>query len=140
MPNKTLTINEVLTLLAETGPRIGTMTAGLRPAQLRAATAAGEWSANDVLAHLRACADVWGACMMSIIGGTRTLRAVNPTTWIDKTNYRQQPFRASLQAFVVQRTELMGILKPLPAGMWSCAAKVTGAGAELERNVLFYGR
>ena len=140
MPNKTLTIDQVLTLLAETAPRIEALTAGLKPGQLRAATTYEEWSANDVLAHLRACADVWGSCMVSIIRGTSTLQAVNPTTWINSTNYREQDFRPSLQSFADQRADLLAVLKPLPPESWSLSATVTGAGSALERNVLFYGR
>ncbi|MBX3065222.1 MAG: DinB family protein [Anaerolineae bacterium] len=40
--------------------RLATITDGLTPAQLHTPPAADEWSINDVLAHLRSCADVWG--------------------------------------------------------------------------------
>ena len=63
MPERSLTIEQVLIMLAETPPRIAALTAGLAPAQLRTAPNQGEWSANDVLAHLRSCADVWGNCI-----------------------------------------------------------------------------
>ena len=139
MPNKTLTVDEVLTLLAETAPRISELTTGLQPAQLRFAVQ-DEWSANDVLAHLRACADVWGGCMLSIIGGTQTLRAVNPTKWINQTDYRQQDFRPSLRSFAAQRADLLAVLKTLPPDSWSRSAAVTGAGSVLQRTVVFYGR
>ena len=83
MPKRSLTIEQVLTLLAETPRRIAALTAGLAPAQLHTAPNHGEWSANDVLAHLRSCADVWGNCIEVIIAqDTPTIRAVNPTTWI----------------------------------------------------------
>ena len=65
MPKRPLTIEQVLTLLAETPPRIAALTAGLAPAQLRTAPNHDEWSANDVLAHLRACADMWGDCIVT---------------------------------------------------------------------------
>lgn len=53
-----LTREEILALLEETPERITTATAGLTPAQLRTAPTTGAWSLNDILAHLRACADV----------------------------------------------------------------------------------
>ncbi|HEY4870984.1 MAG TPA: DinB family protein [Candidatus Dormibacteraeota bacterium] len=140
MPNKTLTIEQVLSLLAETPLRIAALTASLAPAQLRSAPARDEWSANDVLAHLRACADIWGNCMVTMIAEDRpTLRAVNPRSWIDKTNYLDLEFRPSLRAFARQRADLLAVLDPLPRKGWSRVATVTGAGAVLERTVLFYG-
>ncbi|MGI9058090.1 MAG: hypothetical protein ACR2H5_05890 [Ktedonobacteraceae bacterium] len=88
MPSKSLTTEHVLTLLAETPPRIAALTAGLAPAQLQTTPNHDGWSANDVLAHLRACADVWGNCIVAMIAeDTLTLRAVNPRTWIKKTYY-----------------------------------------------------
>jgi hypothetical protein len=33
-----------------------------------AALALSEWSAVEVLAHLRACGDVWGGCIARILG------------------------------------------------------------------------
>jgi len=141
MPNKTLTIEQVLSLLVETPRRIGALTADLSPAQLQTTPARDEWSANDVLAHLRACADVWGNCMVTMIAKDRpTLRAVNPRTWINSTNYLELEFRPSLRAFAKQRTDLLAVLDPLPLKGWSRTATVTGAGAVLERTVLFYGR
>ena len=141
MPSKTLTIEQVRTLLTETPPRLATLTAGLSPSQLRTAPNPNEWSANDVLAHLRACADVWGSCITAIIAEERpTLRAINPLTWIKKTNYPELEFRPSLHSFTTQRAELMTALEPLSPEGWSRDATVTGAGKVLERTVLFYAR
>ncbi len=141
MPNQSLTTQQVLTLLAETPPRLEALTAGLAPAHLLTAPNDGEWSANDVLAHLRACADVWGGCIAAIIAEERpTLRAVNPRTWIEQTDYRELEFRPSLRAFAAQRAGLLAVLEPLPPDGWSRAATVTGAGKTLERTVLSYAR
>ena len=141
MPNRSLTIEQILTLLAATPPRLEALTAGLTPAQLQTAPNHDEWSANEVLAHLRACADVWGGCIATIIAEERpTLRAVNPRTWIKRTDYRDQEFRPSLHAFSRQRADLLAVLAPLPLAGWSRTATVTGAGKVLERTVLFYAR
>ena len=128
-------------MLAETPPRIAALTAGLVPTQLQTAPNQDEWAASDVLAHLRACADVWGGCIAAIIAEERpTLRAVNPRTWIKQTDYRELEFLPSLGAFAAQRRELVVVLEPLPPEVWSRAATVTGAGRALERTVLFYAR
>lgn len=137
----TLITEQTLTLLAETPGRIAALTADLSPAQLQTRPAPDEWSAVDVLAHLRACADVWGGCMATILAKDGpTLRAVNPTTWIRGTDYPTQEFQPSLQAFTSQRRELLAVLEPLTPAEWSRAATVTGAGKPLERTVFFYAR
>ena len=70
---------------------------------------------------------------------TPTLRAVNPLTWIKKTDYLELEFRTSLRSFATQRADLLAVLEPLPHEAWSRTATVTGAGKVLERTVLFYG-
>jgi hypothetical protein len=139
VPSKSLTIEQVLTLLAEAPPRIAALTAGLAPAQLHTAPNQDEWSANDVLAHLRSCGDVWGDCIATIIHQDRpTIRAVNPRTWIKKTDYLEQKFPPSLQAFTAQRTDLLAVLERLAPEDWSRAATVTGVGKPLVRTVHYY--
>ena len=112
MPSRSFTPEQVLTMLAATPPRIAALTAGLTPAQLRTKPNRDEWSATDVLAHLRSCADVWGSCIEVIIAqDTPTIRAVNPTTWIKSTDYPEQEFQSSLRAFTKQRKNLLKVLE-----------------------------
>jgi hypothetical protein len=141
MPNRSLTIEQVLTALAEAPPRIAESIVGLTETQLHAAPSPDEWSANEVLAHLRACADVWGGCIVTILNqDTPTIRAVNPRTWIKSTNYLEQEFRPLLQAFTAQRTDLLAKLKSLRPKVWSRSATVTGAGKPLVRTVHSYAQ
>lgn len=141
MPSQSLTTEQVLTLLAAAPPRLAALTAGLAPAQLRTSPTLDAWSANEVLAHLRACADVWGGCIVTMLTQDRlTLRAVNPRTWIKRTDYLELDFRPSLGAFATQRAELLAVLEPLPPDGWARAATVTGAGKVLERTVLSYAQ
>src|SRR5438270_1388745 len=102
-------------MLTEAPQRIAALTGYLEPAQLRTAPGPDEWSANDVLAHLRSCADVWGDCIAVILAEDRpTLRAIDPRTWIKRTNYPDLDFRPSLQAFTEQRAALLAVLEALP--------------------------
>ena len=141
MASRSLTIEQVLTLLAETPPRLAALTADLSPAQLHTRPTHDGWSAHEVLAHLRACADVWGNCIVAMIAqDTPTLRAVNPRTWIKQTDYLDLEFQPSLRSFATQRADLLAVLSPLPPEGWSRAATVTGAGKVLERTVLFYAQ
>ncbi len=82
---------------------------------------------------------MWGKYIMQILAENRpTIKAVNPTTWIKKTDYREQDFRPSLKAFTAQRAELLAVLEPLPPRAWSRIATVTGAGKPRERAVYTY--
>jgi len=139
MSKDTLTIEQVLDLLTKNPLRIAEFTADLTPTQLHTAPNPGEWSPNDILAHLRSCADMWGSAMETIIAQDKpTIKAINPTTWIDNTDYPQQKFQKSFRAFAKQRTDLLAILEVLPKKSWSRSATVTGAGKPLERTVFFY--
>lgn len=141
MPESELTSAQVLAMLAAAPPRIAELTAGLAPEQLRSAPAPGQWSAGEVLAHMRACADMWGGAIREILTHDHpTLRAINPRAWIERTDYRAQAFGASLAAFASQRAELLATLEPLAAEGWARAATVTGAGKPLERTVHFYAQ
>lgn len=141
MSKSSLTNEPVLTLLAETPSRLAALTAGATSAQLDTPRGPGEWSVNDILAHLRSCSDVWGGCIAALLAEDKsTIRAVNPTTWIKRTNYRELKFRSSLRAFTQQRAALWAALQPLPPKAWARSATVTGAGRPLERTVLFYGQ
>jgi hypothetical protein len=141
VPAKPLTPEQILTLLSDAAPRIGALTARLSAAQARTAPAEGEWSVNEVLAHLRSCADVWGGCIARIVAEDRpTFRAVDPRTWIKKKNYPRLEFGPSLRAFGRQRAELLSLLESLPPEGWARTATVTGAGKPLERTVLFYAQ
>ncbi len=126
-------------MLAAGPGRIAAACSGLPAAQLQAAPEAGEWSANEVLAHMRACADMWGRAIAAILASDHpTLRAINPRTWIKRTDYLSQEFFRSLGAFTTQRAELLAVLEPLPAADWQRGAKVTGAGKPLELTVHSY--
>jgi hypothetical protein len=139
VPSKSLTSEQILIMLAEAPPRIAAVTAELTASQLRASLSHGEWSANDVLAHLRSCADVWGHCIKVILAENRpTIKAVNPRTWIKQTDYPEQEFQPSLRAFTTQRNKLMALLEPLTPKAWSRPAIVTGAGKPLIRTVFSY--
>jgi hypothetical protein len=96
---------------------------------------------NDILAHLRSCADVWGKSIMTMIAEDNpTLRYVSPRTWIRKTDYPEQEFRISLQAFAKQRHQLLMSLKALAIEDWSRMATFTGITKGREQTIFSYAR
>jgi hypothetical protein len=138
VPEKSLTIEQILTILSEGPTRIAEATAGLTPSQLRTASYPHDWSANDVLAHLRTCGDIWGNGIVAIVtGGTPTLRD-NPRIWGNRFDYLEQQFLPSFDAFTKQRSDLLAVLKSLTPEGWSLSATVMEAGAPIEITVLAY--
>jgi hypothetical protein len=136
-----MSIDEILMVLEESPRRIAAATAGVAETALCDLPILGEWSARDVLAHLRSCADARGDFIPKILAERRpTLRAIDPRTLIERTNYRELEFGPSFRAFRRQRARLLSLLRALPRDGWSRTAIVTGGGPARERTVLFYAQ
>ena len=141
MPERVWSREEILNQLGQGLPRNVATTAGATMAQLHTAPAHDEWSANSLLAHLRACADVWGdAIRLLAREDNPTFRAVNPRTWLRKTEYLDLEFPVSLAAFAAQRNDLLAFLEALPAEAWQRSGTATGAGRPLIRTVYSYAQ
>ena len=138
MTSKYLPIDTILTILNATPARLAQLTAGLAPAQLHTAPSVGEWSANEVLAHLRACNEVWGSYyIMAILAqDTPTIKAMNPRTWIKHTDYLEEEFQSALRAFTKQRSKLLAVLEPLPPKDWTRTNILIGAGKPLQQTLM----
>lgn len=120
-------IEKHLDLLTRTSRRITNATDGLEAARLQARTQKQPWSINDILAHLRSCADVWGEGIEAMLAEEKpTIPYRHPRQWIRQTDYPDLPFRASFEAFVAQRRKLLKVLKGLSFEEWSRAAIIQG--------------
>jgi hypothetical protein len=121
-----------LALLRENADRLAALAAA--PAErLHAAPQPGEWSPNDVLAHVRACCDMWGGNIARILADDHpTFPGRNPRWWMRQTDYPAWPFERALHAFSTQRAELLANLQSLAPADWERTATVTAYG---QRNV-----
>jgi hypothetical protein len=129
----------VLRLLAATPRRIASLSRGVEISKLHFRRRQDSWSANDILAHLRACADIWGKSIVEMITQDHPkLRYISPRSWIRKTDYPEVEFRVSLQAFTHQRRELLRALKGLALKDWSRPATFTATTKGREQTVLSY--
>jgi hypothetical protein len=82
---------------------------------------------NEILAHLRACSDVWGKSITRMLNEDNpTMRYVSPRTHMKKTNYAQQAFHDLLELFTHQRNALLEVLKALPTDDWLRQGTFTG--------------
>jgi uncharacterized damage-inducible protein DinB len=144
MPRATATeseINAVLTALSDTPQQIAQIARGCSDQQLHRKPAADAWSAQEILAHLRACAEVWGRSIDRMLSeDDPKIRYVSPRGWIKKTDYLQQGFRDSLQAFAQARVRLVETLSEFEAIDWSRGATFTGTTLGREATVLSYAQ
>ena len=130
----------VVALLESTPRRIDSVTLGLSDKDLAWKPSQDSWSVNEVIAHLRACADVWGDSILKILKEDNpTFRHVSPRTWIRKTNYPNSNFQASFLAFRKQREDLLKILQPLDHKGWLRRATVKATKLR-EETVLSYAQ
>jgi hypothetical protein len=129
----------VVTLLLETPARIAAAARGRGAEVLHWQPAPDSWSVNEVIAHLRSCADVWGGYIAKILEQDNPkIRYVSPRTWIRKTNYMDLDFAASFAAFRKQRDELLKTLRSLSREQWSRRATVKASAQTREETVLSY--
>ena len=115
-------VGGVVRALGETMGRIAAAVSG--PAR---ALEAGEWTAGEILAHLRGCADVWPETIAAMLNAEEPelpLRA--PREWARKMGYARLDFEASFQAFAAQRAGLLDLLSSLPAAAWERGARIGG--------------
>jgi len=120
-------VEEYLNLLAQTSRRITKATNGFDDVRLRSSTDEQPWSVNDILAHLRSCADVWGDSIDAMLKEQKpTVPYRHPRQWIKKTDYAQLSFHESFKAFIAQRKKLLKVLNGLSFEDWCRAAVIQG--------------
>ena len=145
MPNATAAkeseSHAILAELVATPKQIARIARGRSEAALHRQPAPGAWSARDIVAHLRACAEVWGRSIDRMIAEDHpTIRYVSPRGWIKKTDYLSQSFSESLRAFAQVRGGLVDTLRGLDAVGWSRRATFTGTTLGREATVLSYAK
>ena len=120
-------IQEILETLADIPRRLTDLTANADESHLRLKPDPSAWSPVDVLAHLRACADVWGDSIEVMLAEEEPkIPYRHPRQWVKRTDYPQLDFSVSLKAFVRQRKALLKVLKSLTFAQWERGAQIQG--------------
>jgi len=133
-------ISRILELLTHARLRLEKATRGLQTTQLSVRSDAEPWSVSDILAHLRACSDVWGNSIIAMITRDNpTLRYVSPRSWMNKPKYLEQAFDVALVSFTQERQKLVKALTELDEAGWVGRATFTGVSArQRDQTVLSY--
>jgi len=133
-------ISRILALLTQAPLRLEKATRGLQTTRLYFRSDEEPWSVSDILAHLRACSDVWGNSIIAMITRDNpTLRYVSPRSWMRKPIYLEQAFDAALQSFAQERQKLVKALADLDEAGWIRHATFTGVSArQRDQTVVSY--
>ena len=112
--------------LAAVPKLIAALAAGHDETRLTWRADAKTWSASDVLAHLRSCAEVRGKWLAAILERDHpTVRAVSPRSAFRK--YVDRDFARSLKEFADERAALVKRLRGLDDAGWARGLTFTGA-------------
>lgn len=105
--------------IADIPNRISRTVDGWTEDELRARPAPEEWSAADVLAHLRAADDILTPRIyMILVRDNPTLLAFDERPWADVLGYAESDFNASVQTYILKRAELVNVLQRLTPEQW----------------------
>ena len=134
-----LTVAAAMRLLEDNARRIAAAAATIPAERLSGVRMVGDWTATDVLAHLRSCADACADVIPRILESDRpTLNVIGPRVLIETTNYRSLEFGTSLRAFMRQRERLLELLGELPRSQWLRSAVIVDCARRRERTVTEY--
>ena len=118
-------IEKYLAVLSETSLRVGRAAKDLEEARLQRKADPNSWSVNDILAHLRSCADLWTHSIYAMLAQNEpTFSDINERKWAKVTRYAELPFHESFQVFSSQRENLLRVLKDSPFDAWERSAVI----------------
>ena len=116
-------IEKFVRILSETPLRISRTTTGVDEVRLQTKADKKSWSVNDILAHLRSCADLWTHSIYAMLAENEPVFSdIDERRWAKATRYAESPFDQSFQAFSLQRENLLRVLKALPFETWERSA------------------
>lgn len=132
----------VVRALAATPIRLKKVSRGATEDTLDARPSAKEWSAREIVNHLRANADVWGSTIRRMVDDDYpTIRYVSPRSVMKNARYSECRFDDALKFFVGERKKLVARLNPLSPEEWLRGASFTGISKRRsQETVLDYAR
>jgi hypothetical protein len=117
--DRTQHIHDLLTRLVSVPARIARAVSGWTEPQLHATPGDGQWSAADILAHLRASDDiVTPRVYMMLVRDDPPLPAYDERRWAAVAGYAGADFHGSLHLFGLRRAELVAVLHRAAPADW----------------------
>jgi hypothetical protein len=120
-------IREYLQSLNEAPRRIAACTQGLDEIRLKTAPAPDEWSAEEIMAHVRGSAEARTRTIHKMLAlDNPRLPYVSPRGWVRKQKYDTLSFAENFRAYQVERADLIRVLQGLSLDQWNRSATFTG--------------
>ncbi|MEO8611947.1 MAG: DinB family protein [Chloroflexota bacterium] len=120
-------ITKYLAMLEAIPLTVASRTAGLSEDQLRWSPGKKDWSIVEVLAHLRACTEIWSFSIYAMLAEDKPVfPLLDERRWAKAARYASFTFQSAFQIFCLQRQELMAVLKPLEIETWARSATIEG--------------
>jgi hypothetical protein len=124
MPGET---ERYLTQLVDTPQTIRNIVAGLSTDDLKWSPSSKDWSVVEILAHVRACADVWTYSIYTMLTEKQpTLPLIDERRWAKTLGYATLSFEVSMNAFTSQREDLLRTLRTLGTEQWERTCQIKG--------------
>lgn len=117
--NSSNQFDDLLNRLSDVPARIGHAVARLSDTDTYLAPSDGEWSAAEILAHLRASDDILAHRLYAILTRDNPiLPAYDERRWAEIAGYPQADFALSLNVFTLRRAELVAMLRQAAIEDW----------------------
>lgn len=114
-----LQVDSHLQMLEETLIHFRACRAALNDEAIIRQPAPGEWSAVEVLAHLRAAAEVFShSIYMFLLDDALTIPYIHPNQWWQMQGYTDVSFDENFQIFELNRRHLLRKLRSLTPEQW----------------------
>ncbi|MHB8597991.1 MAG: DinB family protein [Ktedonobacteraceae bacterium] len=112
-------IDDFIKRLADIPTLIVRHTTGWSSEQVRTAPAHNEWTALDILAHLRAADDILTSRIyMVLVRDNAPLPAYDERRWTEIARYSSGDFASSLNLFALRRAEVVAVLQSMNYEDW----------------------
>lgn len=120
-------IDKFLAILTDSPRKIVTCTASASEGTLHESPGRRQLSAAETLARIRACQELHAFNIYAILaGGQPALPLIDERKWVKIRDYLAFPFNDVFQAFVLQRVELIHVLRSLSFEDWSRSTAING--------------
>jgi hypothetical protein len=112
-------VDHLLQRLAAGPARIAHAAARLSVEEKRTSQPEGEWTAADILAHIRASDDILTFRLYAVLARDNPpLAAYDERNWAEVAGYAHSDFGASLQVYSLCRAELVDMLRGVALEDW----------------------
>jgi hypothetical protein len=135
------TPEQILALLRANPLTMAELTAGLNPHQLKQITSVDAWSLLDLLAHVRATANGWGADIGGVLGQAGLIArrpAIEP--YLAKRTPATGEYAPAFRDYQQERVRLLKVLTPLSAADWLRSAPNGRTQAKRPQTVLRFAQ